>query len=132
MADPPEEPAPRLRRFLEDVSQSFPKIFYKPLFTCAAATKDLNLVNQLSVLNALGKVLPDFWFRDVEMMSVALMSDAAGKVAPTAADGQLPVSKARIGQCLLMVELLEQLRAVTESRDLTMVLPIHQSTSMGY
>lgn len=124
VSDPPEEPAPRLQRFLEDVAQSFPKIFYKPLFTCAAANKDLNVITQLCFLNALAKVLPDFWFRDAEMMSVALMSDAAGKTPPTSTDGQLPVSKARVGQYVLMIELLEQLRAVTQSRDLGMVLDV--------
>ncbi|KAJ3556564.1 hypothetical protein NM688_g1961 [Phlebia brevispora] len=120
-ADPPEAPCPPLRRFLEDLAQLYPKIFFKPLFTCAAANKDLTVVNQLCILNALSKFVPDLWLRDAEMISVALMSDPPGRSAQTSTDGQLPVSKARIGQCLLMVELLEQLRNVNEAKDLVMM-----------
>lgn len=76
------------------------------------------MVNQLCILNALSKFLPDLWLRDAEMMSVALMSDAMS-VKTSSTDGP---RGPRVGQGLLVLEILEQLHNVVDSRDLSMVI----------
>ena len=122
ISDPPELPFSPLTRFLTFLAQSHPKIFFKPLFTCATASKEITVVNNLNVLNAVGRLLPELWIWDAEMMSVALMSDTiGGKPSPTLGEGESRWRRPRLGQCVLLVELLEHLHAVLDSRDLAMV-----------
>lgn len=102
------------------MSRGYPQIFFKPLFACAAANKDVTVVRQLSILNALTKFLPDFWTRDSDMMSVALMSDVAGS-QPVPDRTSLSIQTPRIGQLILAVELAEQLRIVRHTKDLSTV-----------
>ena len=86
------------------------------------ASKDATMVTHLCILTAVAKYLPDLWLRDAEMMSVALMSDAIGtKSVDTPQDGRPRRGKPRIGQCVLVIELLEQLRVVAQAKDLLMV-----------
>ena len=130
--DPPEAPCLALTRFFSYVARSHPKIFFKPLFVCAAANKDLTVVNQLCTLTALAKFLPDLWLWDAEMMSVALLSDAGGNTTGSDTTQQGPQwSKPRLGQCALLVELLDRLKSVTESRDLAIVRSLAILRSCG-
>lgn len=122
--DPPKLPCPRLSNFLDRVSREYPKVFYKPLFSCANATKDSTVVKQLCVLNALVKVVSDFWVRDPQMTLVALMDEAASAAMKgKAKEGKVSWSKARIGQSVLLIELTEHIRSVRDSRDPAAVSP---------
>ena len=80
----------------------YPQIFYKPLFACAASSKDLTVQNHLAVMTAISRFLPDFWIRDAEMLSVALMSEGANKRS----DAKPVWGKARLGQSALLAELI--------------------------
>ena len=119
VADPPEAPCLALTRFLNNAAQDHPKLFFKPLFACAAATKDLTVVNQLSILTALARFLPDLWLWDADMMSVALLSDASGSRSTSdTVEGSLHRSKPRLGQCALLMELLDRLHIINECREI--------------
>lgn len=95
----------------------YPQIFYKPLFACAASSKELTIQNHLAILTAISKFLPDFWIRDAEMVSVALMSEGSSKLS-----GMKPVwAEARLGQLALLVELIEYIQAIRQAATLTTV-----------
>lgn len=114
MAEPPEVPCPALSSFLSSVAQTHPKAFFKPLFTCAASSKDLTIANQLCILNLLARYIPEFWIKDAEMVSVALMSEPAPNKS-----GSAP--KPRLGQMVLLIELIDHLRTIRAAKDLAMV-----------
>lgn len=132
LLDPPDLPSPGLSRFLEVVSHAYPKIFYKPLFSCAAATKDATIVHQLKIMNLISRFLPDFWTRDPDMMSIALISSVHNPKANSTTDGPLPNSL-RVGQLALTLELSEQIRLIRNVKDLATVggfiyhLPSHSN-----
>lgn len=117
MAEPPAHPCLPLTELLDTVSQTYPQIFYKPLFACAASSKELTVQNYLAILTVISRFLPDFWTRDAEMISVALMSDAAKK--PTAEKATW--GKARLGQSALIVELIGRLHATRQAETFTAV-----------
>lgn len=73
----------------------------------------------MCVLTCLAKYLPDFWFRDADMVSVALMSDPAGAKSPPAQNGNW--SRARTGQSVLLVELVTAIRAARLAKDMSLV-----------
>lgn len=77
-------------------------------------------MRQLSIVSAVTKFMPDFWTRDSDMMSVALMSDVAGSRHPTDGDSS-GASKLRVGQLILAVELAERLQATRQVKDLAVV-----------
>lgn len=101
------------------MSRAYPKLFFKPIFTCAASAKDLTIGTQLCVLTCLAKYLPDFWFRDADMVSVAIMSDPAGAKSPPTQNGTW--GRARTGQSILLVELVNAIRAARLARDMRVV-----------
>ncbi|KAI0631245.1 hypothetical protein C8Q77DRAFT_1062302 [Trametes polyzona] len=115
--DPPELPCAPLSDFLESVALTCPKAFFKPLFTCAASMKDLTIANQLCALYSIARFYPALWTHDPEMMSVALMSDPSARTASTTQDGAPAKGKARYGQLVLIVELIQHLRHVRQQRD---------------
>jgi hypothetical protein len=95
----------------------YPRIFYKPLFTCAASSKEHIVLNVLSVVVALSKYLPDFWTRDAEMVSVALMSDIGGSEKGVSAEVGGPTwGSARLGQSVLLVELIIQIQVMRDGK----------------
>ena len=56
----------------------------------------------------ISRFLSDFWTRDAEMLSVALMSEGTNKPS-----GEKPVwGKARLGQSTLLVELIHRVQAL--------------------
>ncbi|KAJ7441775.1 hypothetical protein B0H11DRAFT_2251834 [Mycena galericulata] len=113
--DPPQHPCLPLTDFLDKVSQLYPQVFYKPLFSCAASNKDFAVLNHLCAITAIARFLPDFWTRDAEMMSVALMS-GAGKTS-AAVDAAPGWGTARLGQSVLLVEMIGRIQAVRRTKD---------------
>lgn len=117
-SNPPESPCPTLSEFLNAAARVHPKIFFKPLFTCAAANKDATVVQQLKVLNALSRYMPDFWIKDPDMISIALTSAVA---ASKSTSNGTPPSKVRLGQLALTLEVLERVQSARKSKDLSEV-----------
>ncbi|KAI0077367.1 hypothetical protein K474DRAFT_1751763 [Panus rudis PR-1116 ss-1] len=120
--DPPQSALPALSEFLDAVSKAYPRVFYKPLFLCAAATKELTVQNHLLTLTALSKFLPDFWTRDVEMISVALLSDSATAKGKGTASSVPVWGKVRLGQCALLVELINHFQYVRQAKDMSLTV----------
>jgi hypothetical protein len=121
--DPPAFPYTELSTILNRLSRLHPPIFFKPLFACAASNKELTVVNHLCTLVIYSSYVEDLWLRDAEMMSVALMSDVGAPkdlTSPLPSTG-LPWSVARLGQSMLMVELIGRLQAVRRGRDASVV-----------
>lgn len=113
IASPPRDPK-GITRFLTEISQQYPQIFYKPIFACAAASKETHLVQQLRTLTMLASFVPDFWTRDAEMIGVAVLSDlGAGKTRPPIEAEKSGPSrpKPRLGQTVLLVEMVCRMRA---------------------
>ena len=115
---PPSSSYEPLSRLLVSLAAMHPQIFYKPLFVCAASTKEETISRQLAVLIALAQFMPNFWTTDPEMVSVALMSDPGSGAAPgkgKAKEGQTPTwGKARLGQSVVLLELIGKLRVIRE------------------
>lgn len=120
VSNPPPVPSSRLTSFLSIISQAFPKVFYKPIFSCAAATKEKTVINQLLVLNAISQFVPDLWTRDAEMLSFALMSGSASHSQKASVEG--PVwGKSRLGQSALLLEIIHRLSSIRNSKDMSQV-----------
>lgn len=122
--DPPPHPCLPLTDFLDKVSQLYPQVFFKPLFSCAASNKEVTVLNYLCGITAFALFLPDLWTRDAEMMSVALMSGAAGSKA-SAPDAAPVWGTARLGQLVLLLEVIGRIQAVRRTKD-------RSSVSLGF
>ncbi|KAG1862719.1 hypothetical protein DFJ58DRAFT_869677, partial [Suillus subalutaceus] len=110
VADPPPLDYPELTGVLDKASRTYPQVFFKPLFTCAASSKALTIGHQLGVIAAISVFLPDFWTRDTEMILVALMNE------PTAilqSGSKRKWAQARLGQMIILVELIACVKAVS-------------------
>ncbi|THH32609.1 hypothetical protein EUX98_g1559 [Antrodiella citrinella] len=129
VSDPPSpsQGAPRLTAFFNNVSKAFPKVFYKPLFSCAAAAKEMTIVNQLLVLNAISQFIPDLWTRDPEMISFALTSGGSSisqnqnQSLGSVGEGQ-SWGKTRIGQSALLVEVIHRLASIRSTKDMAQLV----------
>ena len=91
--------------------QSHPQLFFKPLFDCAKASQDYKVVEHLCVLATLTQHIPDLLIQNAEMMSVALMGGVGMQIGKgKSVEGSAPTwGHARIGQCIIMMELLFKL-----------------------
>ncbi|KAF8155551.1 hypothetical protein B0H34DRAFT_751522 [Crassisporium funariophilum] len=118
--DPPPHPHPRLSSFLTTLSKLYPLIFYKPLFACAASDKEFTVVNHLCTLMVHSRYVKDYWVRDFEMMGMALLGDAPTRGVGIALGGE-GVEKqwgtARLGQMVLLVELIGKLQMVRHGKE---------------
>ncbi|KAJ7591203.1 hypothetical protein C8J56DRAFT_858679 [Mycena floridula] len=111
--DPPPYPSSALTAFLSSTSEMYPQVFYKPLFSCAASSKEFTVVNILCTITVISKFLPDFWIRNAEMMSVAIMS-----YAPPRQDLKGPVwGTARLGQSVIILELVAHIQSVRKAKE---------------
>ncbi|KAF7360179.1 RRM domain-containing protein [Mycena venus] len=115
--DPPPYPCLPLTDFLDKVSQLYPQVFYKPLFSCTASNKEVTVLNHLCGITAIARFLPDFWTRDAEMMSVALMSSAGGSKSTATSDGAPMWGAARLGQSVLLLEMIGRIQAIRRTKD---------------
>jgi len=114
VSDTPPMPCEALSRLLLEFSRLHPQVFFKPLFICAASTKEVVIAHQLTTLISISSYLPGFWTSDAEMIAVALMSDVGGVVK---SKGKNKVSsphewgKHVLGQCVVLLEVIGALRA---------------------
>ncbi|KAJ7653453.1 hypothetical protein B0H17DRAFT_1214685 [Mycena rosella] len=95
------------------VSQLYLPLFYK---SCAASNKDFTVMNHLCAITAISRFLPDFWTRDAEMMSVALLNSSKTN-AP--ANGEPVWGAARLGQSVLLGEIIGRIQAVLRTKDMS-------------
>jgi len=84
-------------------------------------------VTQIQILLALSEHIPYLFVRDAGMMAVALVSNVSSTVGKgkARADDSPRWGKARVGQCVLMMELLAQLHIlIAEKNFATEVYPL--------
>lgn len=116
--DPPPFPYAELSSLLDVLSHMYPQLFYKPFFSCAASSQEFTIVNHLCTLAIHSKFIGDYWNRDAEMMCVALLSDAgAEKETMTSMVGNTPWGVARLGQLVLLLELIGKIQAVRRIKE---------------
>ncbi|KAH9960690.1 hypothetical protein BC827DRAFT_1268087 [Russula dissimulans] len=115
--EPPPLPFSAFTELLEIASQSFPKVFYKPLFACAAGTKVSSIVNHLRTISMLARHLPSFWIRDAEMLLVALMSDSGNTERDPQDDARPSWGQVRLGQLVILTELIAHVQATRQDKD---------------
>lgn len=115
--DPPPFPFLALTELLGILSQKLPKLFYKPLFACAAGSKTSSLLNHLRTIAIVARYLPSFWIRDTEMLLVALMSDSGNIERGSQDKVGLPWGQARLGQLVVLIELIAQVQATRQEKD---------------
>ncbi|KAG7448488.1 uncharacterized protein BT62DRAFT_929572 [Guyanagaster necrorhizus] len=121
--NPPPHPCLPLTALFNTLSQAYPQIFYKPLFLCAASVKEIAVVNHLCTITIMSRFLPDFWVRDAEMISVAVMSDIGGggdaNGKGKAKEGAW--GNARLGQSVLLVELIGKVQGIRREKENTSI-----------
>jgi hypothetical protein len=116
--DPPQEKNPDLQNILSALSRLYPPVFFKSLFQCAVSTKEFTVINHLCTLAIHSHYLDDFWLRDTEMVAMALLSDTgAPKESTSWSSANVPWTAARLGQSVLMVELIARLQAVRRLKE---------------
>jgi hypothetical protein len=109
--DPPPHPSPLLTDFLDVVSRWHPDVFYKPLVSCTASSKELTVVTQLCVIAAISRFIPDMWMRDLDMTTTILMMDIGGHGKGKSTSIINPTwGKARLGQSALILEVISWIR----------------------
>ncbi|KAF8636927.1 hypothetical protein AX17_003178 [Amanita inopinata Kibby_2008] len=110
--DPPPYPCVELSNLLGQISKQYPPLFYKPLFVCAASSKEYLIMNYLCTFTAVTKFLPSYWISDAEMISVALISDVSKKKRMGfARTDTLAFDAAQLGQLVLFIEVIGQIQA---------------------
>ena len=115
--DPPPLPFLALTELLETVSQKHPKLFYKPLFACAAGTKISSILNHLRTITIVARYLPSFWIRDSEMLLVALLSDSGGKEKGSQDNLGSSWGQVRLGQLVVLIELIAYIQVTRQDKD---------------
>ncbi|KAG6812874.1 hypothetical protein H0H92_015802 [Tricholoma furcatifolium] len=113
---PPSFPYIPLTNLLDTIARLYPQVFYKPLFSCAASSKEFTVVNHLCIIVIVSKFLPDFWIRDAEMVSVALMSDGGRKAPETDRKSWI---KPRLGQAVVLLELIACIQAARHEKEVS-------------
>ncbi len=107
---PPLHPSPQVSDFLTTVARTLPLIFFKPLFACAASDRDTVVALHLCTMLTHARHVADYWVRDAEMICVALLGGARGSA---------PHGAARIGQLVLLVELVGAVRILRRRKEVT-------------
>jgi len=76
-------------------------------------------VNHLCTLQAHSKYVSDYWLRDADMMSFALLGDAGGTPVPTPSSppSSMQWGSVRLGQLILLVELIGKLQTARHLKD---------------
>lgn len=118
VGDPPPFPYTELSSLLHVLSHIYPQLFYKPFFSCAASSKEFTIINHLCTLAIHSKYIGDYWNRDAEMICIALLSDVgAEKETMTSMVGNTPWGVARLGQSVLLLELIGKIQAVRRIKE---------------
>ena len=119
-------PDPSITELLLMTAKRYPQVFFKPLFLCAASNKELIIANYLRILITLSTYLPNVLTSNAEMMSVALMGNLPNTRSTDEANNPT-WEQARLGHCVVMVELISRLRTIRKSTVGLPVLPLKRS-----
>lgn len=107
-------PDPSVIELLLLIAKRYPQVFFKPLFLCAASNKELIIANYLRILITLSTYLPNILTSNAEMISVALLGSLPN--AGNTDEKREPVrERARLGHCVVVVELISRLRSLRKS-----------------
>ena len=104
-------PDPSIAELLLLIAKRYPQIFFKPLFLCATSNKELTIANYLRILFTLSTYVPNILTSNAEMMSVALMGNLSNS-GSTDETSNPTWEQARLGHCVIVVELISRLRAL--------------------
>ena len=96
------------------IAKRYPQVFFKPLFLCAASNKELIIANYLRTLITLSTYLPNILTSNAEMMSVALLGNLPN-IGSAEKKDQPTWEQARLGHCVVVVELISRLRALRKN-----------------
>lgn len=107
-------PDPSITELLLLIAKRYPQVFFKPLFLCAASNKELIIANYLRILVTLSTYLPNILTSNAEMMSVALLGNLPN-TGSTDEKSEPTWEQARLGHSVVMVELINRLRALRKS-----------------
>lgn len=107
-------PDPSITELMLLTAKRYPQVFFKPLFLCAASNKELIIANYLRILITLSTYLPNILTSNAEMMSVASMGNLSN-TGSTEETNNPTWEQARLGHCVVMVELITRLRIVRKS-----------------
>ncbi|CAK9783457.1 hypothetical protein CC85DRAFT_282197 [Cutaneotrichosporon oleaginosum] len=105
-------PSSEARAFLAWLATAHPKLFYKPLFTCAAAAHAESLAKPLRIAVALAEQLGSeaFWIcADPQMIAIVLGDMSGGKGNGKAGSS---FANVKLGRYALLVELIIALKGV--------------------
>lgn len=94
--------------FLTTLARTLPLVFFKPLFVCAASDRDAAVALHLCTMLTHAYHVADYWVRDAEMICVALLGGARGGA---------PHGAARVGQLVLLVELVGAVRVLRRRKE---------------
>ncbi|THV08472.1 hypothetical protein K435DRAFT_12048 [Dendrothele bispora CBS 962.96] len=111
-----------LTSLLTRISQLYPAIFYKPLFLCAAASKEYAVMNHLCTVVSTAKWMRSFWTGSgssqsggAEMVCVAIMSDVPGTQGDSSSRHRW--TPARLGQSALILELIAMIQRARRAKE---------------
>ncbi|GJJ14897.1 hypothetical protein Clacol_009167 [Clathrus columnatus] len=107
-----------------------PRLFYKPIFALAGASKDITLVGQLANVVMMAKHMPHFWTGDSEMLAIALISEPSSPPKSIPGHGRA-WGKIRLGKSLILLELILFIRALTKKKA-ELLQPPDSSQSEAY
>jgi len=83
-----------------------------------ASSKELTVVNQLCIITAVSKFIPDFWIRDLELITIILMSNVGGQGKGKSTSALYPVmGNARLGQSVLMLEVITWIQGLRQTTE---------------
>lgn len=96
------------------IAKRYPQVFFKPLFSCAASNKEVIIANYLRILITLSTYLPTLLTSNAEMMSVVLMGNLSN-TRSTDETSSPAWEQARLGHCVVVVELISRLRTLRKN-----------------
>lgn len=127
-------PDPSTTELLLLIAKRYPQVFFKPLFLCAASNKEVIIANYLRILITLSTYLPNILTSNAEMMSVVLLGNLSN-TGSTDEKHEPTWGRARIGHCVVVVELISRLRALRKNAVRLFSPPVERSNSsdrIGY
>lgn len=118
MVREPLPSADEFRGLLQGLAQNHPQLFYRPLFTCAATTKDHVVVDQLRIVVALTRHMPDLLTREADMTAIALVGSGRAILdkGKTKENASAQWAAARPGQLAIILELVLRIEELMKER----------------
>ena len=106
---------------LQGLAHNHPQLFYKPLFTCAATTKDHVVVDQLRIVVTLTWYTPHLLTHEVNMTTIMPVSNSRTILGKGKAKEDVPPPWAVVcpGQLAIILDLILRMEQLTKERSLS-------------